>query len=121
MQYTHDLGAGRLGVSLNVYRRDDEGAILHTYTCMVSNRGFEVQRHRDNLPSTRVEVCTFESFLYPDRPEEGEYLMLEMLIEGNIDSDRKVMELCSMLCALWAGGHEEAMLDQTVHKTIGKW
>lgn len=107
MQYTYDLEAGRLGVSLTIYRRGESGEIQYTYTCMVSDRGFEVQRYRDGSPSTREEVCTFESFLYPDRPEDGEFLLLEMLINGNIDSDRKVMDLCSMVCALWAGGHEE--------------
>ncbi|QYC52615.1 hypothetical protein [Salmonella phage SSBI34] len=121
LQYSHKLDVGKIGTCLSVYALTEEGNIHMTYSVTLNGKGFKIDRWYEDDPSQITEVCDFDSFLYPDRIEDGEVDMVIMLMGSNIKTDRLIIDMCSMLCAQYAAGHSEEALFKTVNDSIKYW
>lgn len=120
-QFTYDLTAGRIGLWLTLRQRDGDGKEVRRYSINLSKRGFSIDLLMPMVNSADISICDFDSFLYPDRIEEDEILVQQMMSGRNDDLDKRVINLCSMLCALWCGGNTEETLHNTVYQSTEAW
>lgn len=120
-QFTYDLTAGRIGLWLTLRQRDSDGKEVRRYSINLSKRGFSIDLLMPMVNSVNISICDFDSFLYPDRVEEDEILVQQMMSGRNDDLDKRVINLCSMLCALWCGGNTEENLHNTVYQSTEAW
>lgn len=118
-QYGFKLDFGRRGATITVSRLDKVGNIEYCWQAMLNSRG--IQCERIDSSANETVLCDFESFLYPDRIEEGELDLLTMLAGAELPEDRKFLQLCSLLVAKWAAGHDEESFHEAISKTIKKW
>lgn len=120
-QFTYDLTAGRIGLWLTITQRDSVGREIRIYSINLSKRGFSVILQMPMVSASETSLCDFDSFLYPDRIEEEEILVQQMMSGRTDDLDKRVINLCSMLCALWCGGNTEETLHNTVYQSVEAW
>lgn len=118
-KYVFELDIGRLGMTVTISAVDEKGDPEVTYESMLNGKGFIIKRTDSNNVVT--ELCGFSDFLYPDRIEEGEVKLIEMVVESPNKLDRPMMELSSSLISFYVAGYTEEFIWSWVDKVVSTW
>ena len=122
-QYGFELDIGRVGATFSVYRLDKAGSIEYSWSSTFNSRGMKVIRTCESPGSSGevVVLCEEDTFLYPDRVEDDELKLVDLLAGFPVREDHWVISLVSLLVAKWAAGHSEESFYDTIRETISKW
>lgn len=125
MEYTYKLESGRIGTTLDVFLSDG-GSLEKHYTVRLNAKGFFVQNvvkdpTATDLDKTHEIICDFDSFEYPDDIQEEEIDFLNVINGPFTEEIKRLLRMCSMLCAQWAAGHSEERMHESIRSSLASW
>lgn len=118
-QYGYKLDCGRRGLTLSIFRMGKTAEVEYTWECILNSRVIQVSRVTGE--GVEVKLSDSDTFLYPDRVEDEELDLIDVLSGAPVEEDHNVIRLCSLLVAKFAAGHDEESLHDTIGPTLKKW
>lgn len=118
-QYGHTLDIGRIGAEVAVYRLNEIGETEYTWRALFNSKGIEAKR--TSKDGCVINLTYFDTFLYPDRVEEDELNLVDLLSGSPVKEDHDFLRLCSLLVAKYAAGHSEESFYEVIRSTLARW
>lgn len=118
-QYGYSLDCGRRGATFAVYRLDESAQTVYTWNAIFNSRVIDVTRISHD--GVEVVLSNSETFLYPDRVEDDELDLMDVMSGAPVAEDHDFIRLCSLLVAKFSAGHSEESLHDAIRPTLKKW
>lgn len=106
-------------MGLSVFRLDLSGKVMYTWQAVFNSRGIEATRISED--DVKVELCGFETFLYPDAVEDEELMFMDVVAGSPVKEDHNFIKLCSHLVAQFTAGHHEETMHDNIRETLKRW